>query len=72
MLLNSNIMLEFSGLALPDVDNARLEHSGPREIDQSFIHNIDSMVKKWAQKLSPEDGKAAGSWRGIRSICVCS
>lgn len=39
-------MVALSGLAHPDIDNASLEKSSIREMDGSFIHNIDAMVKK--------------------------
>lgn len=46
MMSHTKIMLAFTGLAHPDIDNSQLRRSVARDNDQSFIHNIDSMVKK--------------------------
>ena len=46
MLKHTNIMLAFTGLAHPDIDNSQIKYSVPRASDRSFIHNIDSMVEK--------------------------
>ncbi len=62
MLRHTNIMLGFSGLAHPDIDNARLQNSVPRESDQSFIHNIDSMVRKSGGEI------VARRWEGNKLV----
>jgi Methyltransferase domain len=62
MLRHTDIMLGFSGLAHPDIDNAQLEHSVPRESDQSFIHNIDSMVRKSGGEI------VARRWEGAKLV----
>lgn len=46
LLRHTNVMLSFTGLAHPDVDNAQLQRSVPRDSDNSFIHNIDAMIKR--------------------------
>lgn len=46
MLRRCRIMVALSGLAHPNIDNSQIERSVIRERDGSFIHNIDSMVKK--------------------------
>lgn len=58
MLRHSNLMLGFSGLAHPDIDNSLLEHSVTRDNNKSFIHNIDSMVKKTGGEI------VARRWEG--------
>jgi len=46
MLDHTKIMLVLTGPAHPGIDNSLLEHSIVRDSDGSFIHNIDSMVKR--------------------------
>jgi len=46
MLQHTRIMVALSGPAHPDLDNSHLGSSVIRERDGSYIHNIDSMVKK--------------------------
>lgn len=46
MLGHTKIMLVLTGPAHPEIDNSLLEHSMVRNSDGSFIHNIDSMVKR--------------------------
>lgn len=52
MLRHAGIMLAFTGLAHSDIDNSELQHSVIRGSDKSFIHNIDSMVKKAGGTIS--------------------
>lgn len=51
MMRHTRIMAAFTGLAHPDIDNFRLQHSITRHSDGAFIHNIDSMVKKVGGKI---------------------
>jgi len=44
MLDHTNILVAISGLANPDMDNNKLQHSIFRENDNSLIHNIDAMI----------------------------
>lgn len=46
MLRHTGVVVALSGLAHPELDNARLGHSLPRASDRSFIHNIDSMIER--------------------------
>ncbi len=46
MLGRTKVMLVLTGPAHPEIDNSLLEHSLTRPRDGSFIHNIDSMVKR--------------------------
>ncbi|MFA6146775.1 MAG: class I SAM-dependent methyltransferase [bacterium] len=46
MVRHTRKILAISGLADPEADNSTLLKSGRRETDRSFIHNIDSMVKR--------------------------
>ncbi len=62
MLRHASVMVGFSGLAHPDIDNAQLQHSIPRVTDQSYIHNIDSMVKKAGGEV------IARRWEGDKLI----
>jgi SAM-dependent methyltransferase len=62
LLRHTRRMAAFSGLALPERDNAEMGSSIPRESDHSFIHNIDSMVKD-------ADGRiVARRWEGDRVV----
>jgi 2-polyprenyl-3-methyl-5-hydroxy-6-metoxy-1,4-benzoquinol methylase len=45
MLRHTRGFLILAGLAQPGVDNRELEHSTVREMDGSFVHNLDEMVK---------------------------
>lgn len=62
LLRHTNMMIGFSGLAHPDVDNSQLSHSVPRESDQTFIHNIDTMILRAGGKI------AARRWEGAKVI----
>lgn len=62
MMSHTKIMLAFTGLAHPDIDNSQLEHSVTRDNDQSFIHNIDSMIKKAGGKI------LARRWEGTNLV----
>jgi SAM-dependent methyltransferase len=62
MLRHTNVLLGFSGLAHPDIDNSGLHHSVSRESDHSFIHNIDSMVRKAGGRV------VARRWEGGRLV----
>ena len=62
LLRHTGGMIGFSGLALPDRDNADMEQSVPRESDHSFIHNIDSMVKDAGGRI------VARRWEGSRIV----
>jgi len=44
ILRHANLLVAISGLANPDIDNNKLEHSLFREHDKSLIHNIDKMI----------------------------
>lgn len=43
-MLQHTRLLALSGLAHPNIDNARLEHPDTRASDQTFVHNFDEMV----------------------------
>lgn len=45
MVRHTGTVLAIAGLAHPEIDNRFLHHSTTRAQDESFIHNIDSMVK---------------------------
>lgn len=44
ILRHTEILAGFAGLAHPQIDNSRLEHSAVRAHDRSFIHNLDRMI----------------------------
>ena len=44
ILRHANLLVAISGLANPDIDNNKLDHSKFREHDKSLIHNIDKMI----------------------------
>lgn len=46
MLRCAKGVVAIAGLAHPVLDNALLEHSVPRRRDNSWIHNVDSMVRR--------------------------
>jgi SAM-dependent methyltransferase len=46
VLRHTGVMLALTGLAHPAIDNSQLRHSVPRDRDQTFIHNFDSMIIK--------------------------
>lgn len=62
MIGHSRIMVALSGLAHPEKDNALLEHSAIREMDGSFIHNIDVMVEKAGGHV------VSRRWEGDRKV----
>jgi SAM-dependent methyltransferase len=62
MLSHTKKMLVLTGPAHPEVDNSLLEHSIVRNSDGSFIHNIDSMVKKAGGKI------VARRWDGSNMV----
>ena len=45
MLSHSRVIVAMAGLAHPVLDNADLSHSDVRDQDQTFVHNLDRMVK---------------------------
>ena len=45
MLSHCRVMVAMAGLAHPSLDNAALDQSDVRERDQTFIHNLDRMVR---------------------------
>jgi len=62
MMSHTKIMLAITGLAHPDIDNSQLRHSVTRDSDGSFIHNIDSMIKKAGGKI------LARRWEGTNLV----
>jgi 2-polyprenyl-3-methyl-5-hydroxy-6-metoxy-1,4-benzoquinol methylase len=62
LMKHADKMVGFSGLAHPDMDNAQLGRSIPRESDQTFIHNIDSMVLQEGGRI------AARRWEGGKLV----
>jgi hypothetical protein len=62
LLRHTNVMIGFSGLAHPDIDNSELSHSVSRESDQTFIHNIDAMILKAGGRI------AARRWEGKKVV----
>lgn len=62
MLSHSRVMVAMAGLAHPTRDNATLEASGIRNQDQTFIHNLDGMVKSAGATV------VARRWDGDRQL----
>jgi len=62
MLKHSGILLAITGLADPQTDNSRLRSSVTRDSDNTFIHNIDSMVEKGGGNV------LARRWEGSKLI----
>jgi len=62
MLSHSRVMVAMAGLAHPVLDNAALDCSDVRNRDQTFIHNIDSMVKNGGGSV------LARRWEGGRQL----
>jgi 2-polyprenyl-3-methyl-5-hydroxy-6-metoxy-1,4-benzoquinol methylase len=62
MLSHSRVIVAMAGLAHPAIDNAALEHSEVRERDQTFIHNLDTMVKNSGGNV------LARRWEGDRQL----
>lgn len=46
MLRHCRLMIAISGPAHPEIDNCHLERSVVRGYDGSFIHNLDTMIKR--------------------------
>ena len=62
MLAHSRVMVAMAGLAYPALDNADLSASQVRERDQTFIHNLDRMVKDAGGSV------LARRWDGDRKV----
>lgn len=62
MLSNSRTMVAMAGLAHPSRDNAVLTNSDVRDRDQTFIHNLDAMVKNAGGSV------LARRWDGDRQL----
>jgi SAM-dependent methyltransferase len=62
MLARCNGVVALAGLAHPKQDNSTLSYSVPREADQSFIHNLDALVKRAGGKV------IARRWDGERKV----
>ena len=62
MLDHTKMMLVLTGPAHLEIDNSQLEHSMIRNRDGSFIHNIDSMVKKAGGNI------VARRWEGNKMV----
>ena len=62
MLGHARVMVALAGLAHPRVDNADLDRSDLRPSDQTFIHNLDRMVRQ-------AGGRIVGRrWEGSRDV----
>lgn len=62
MMKRTNIMLAFTGLAHPEIDNAKLTSSSIRERDKTWIHNIDRMVSEAGGRI------IARRWEGSKIV----
>jgi SAM-dependent methyltransferase len=62
MLRRGRIVVALTGLAHPETDNSLLRNSVVRSDDQSFIHNIDSMVRKTGAEI------VGRRWEGKRMV----
>ena len=62
MLSHSRVMVAMAGLAHPVLDNAALDCSDVRNRDQTFIHNLDGMVKNGGGSV------LARRWEGDRQL----
>lgn len=62
ILRHVGVVAVFAGLADPHQDNARLQYSGVRERDQTFIHNVDAMVTRAGGRVVQR------RWEGNRSV----
>jgi len=62
MLSHSRVMVAMAGLAHPVLDNAALDCSDVRDRDQTFIHNLDGMVKNGGGSV------LARRWEGDRQL----
>jgi len=62
MMNHTSTMLAFTGLAHPDLDNAKLETSVTRESDKTWIHNIDKMITDAGGKI------VARRWEGNKMV----
>jgi SAM-dependent methyltransferase len=51
MIRRSRILVAITGPAHPEIDNRLLAHSVARRNDNSFIHNIDSMLQKTGTEI---------------------
>ena len=56
ILRHTEILAGFAGLAHPEIDNSRLEHSAVRAHDRSFIHNLDRMIVQAGGTITGEHG----------------
>ena len=70
MLKRARILVGLTGPAHPEMDNTLLAHSLPRRNDHSFIHNIDSMVKKTGAEVLGRrwDGKTVVEGQTLYSV----
>ncbi len=62
MLAHTRKMLAITALAHPEMDNAELRHSVPRERDQTWIHNVDAMISAAGGRL------VARRWEGGKVV----
>ena len=62
MLARTRGVLALAGLAHPELDNARLGGSVPRERDRTLIHNLDAMVERAGGRVLRR------RWEGARQI----
>ncbi len=62
ILRHTGGMAAFTGLAHADFDNSKLQHSVTRDSDKSFVHNIDTMVKRAGGKI------LARRWEGPKLV----
>ncbi len=62
MLAHTRKMLAITALAHPEMDNAELRHSVPRERDQTWIHNVDTMITTAGGRL------VARRWEGGKVV----
>ncbi|HLG22260.1 MAG TPA: class I SAM-dependent methyltransferase [Candidatus Manganitrophaceae bacterium] len=62
MIRRAGALVALAGLASPDIDNARLQRSIPRDRDRSFVHNIDAMVTNAGGTI------LARRWEGARLV----
>ena len=62
MMARADRLVVLTGLAHPALDNARLERSGVRERDRTFIHTLDAMAEAAGGRV------VARRWEGERTI----
>jgi len=64
LLSRSRVMVAMAGLAHPVLDNAALDRSGVRDRDQTFIHNLDGMVKNGGGRVLARRWEGDRQWEG--------